>query len=102
MRGLARLAGATLRRVEISAPREVQALAVRTQSGQHEVWLANLTGEPRRAGLDPALAWGEFAMLDAESFVAAAETPTAMERLSKLRGGEIELDAYAVARIRNS
>ena len=99
MRGLARLAGAKLRGVEISAPREVQALAVRTPSGQDEVWLANLTGEPRRVSLEPAIAAGEFAMLDAESFVAAAEKPTAMERLTKLRGGEIELDAYAVARV---
>ena len=66
MRGLARLAGAKLRGVEISAPREVQALAVRTPSGQDEVWLANLTGEPRRVSLEPAIAAGEFAMLDAE------------------------------------
>jgi hypothetical protein len=102
MRGLARLAGSTLLRVESSAPREVQALAVRTLSGQSEVWIANLTGEPRRVGLEPAIASDEFAMLDAESFVASAQTPNMMDRLSKLRGGEIELDAYAVARIRGS
>jgi hypothetical protein len=103
MRGLARLGGATLRRVEISAPREMQALAVRTRSGQHEMWLANLTGEPRRVSLDPVIASGELAVLDAESFVAAAETPSMMDRMSKRgAGGEIELDAYAVARLRGA
>ncbi len=82
MRGLARLAGAKLRGVEISAPREVQALAVRTPSGQDEVWLANLTGEPRRVRLEPAIASGEFAMLDAEMLRGGGrDAEHAMERL---------------------
>ena len=44
---------------------------------------------------------GRLARLDAESFVAAAEHPDALDRLERpLPGDEFELDAYAVARLR--
>ena len=42
VRGLARLEGAPMRAVEISAPREIQAFAA-----GNELWLANLMGEPQ-------------------------------------------------------
>jgi hypothetical protein len=100
--GLARLKGGILRRVEISAPREIQALAVSAQD-REEIWLANLMGEARRVNLHTRSAAGSIACLDAGSFVAAAEHADALDRLAKpLAGSEIELDAYAVARLRLS
>ncbi len=93
--GLARLKGLPMRAVEISAPRELQAFAA-----GNELWLANLMGEPKRAALDAALTGG-LALLDAESFVAAMREPDALDRLEHpFAGAEVELDAYAVARLR--
>jgi D-apionolactonase len=99
LRGLARLKGCRLRRVNISAPREIQAIAATTESGE-EIWLANLTGNARRVNLHAGSTAGRISVLDAESFVAATKSPDALDRLAKpLKQFEIELDAYAVARI---
>ena len=66
------------------------------------MWLANLMGEPRRTKLDAAIS-GRLATLDAGSFVAAAERPDALDRLERpFAGDELELDAYAVARLRRA
>ena len=93
--GLARLKDKPMRAVEISAPREVQAFAV-----AEELWLANLMGEPRRVQWGAPLA-GRLARLDAESFVAAARDIDALDRIEHaFSGGTIELDAYAVVRLR--
>ena len=94
-RGLARLAGQPMRDIQISAPREVQAFA-----GADELWLANLMGEPRRVRFGAALA-GELARLDAESFAAAVRAPDALDRLAQpFRGEKVDLDAYALVRLR--
>ncbi|MFC7396885.1 hypothetical protein ACFQU1_06730 [Chelatococcus sp. GCM10030263] len=95
--GLTRLAGQPLRQVEISRPHEIQALAVESETGT-EIWLANLTGEPQRVALEGATA-GEIAVLDAARFTEAAGTPDILERRQPLSGA-VELDAYAVARVR--
>ena len=84
-----------MRALSVSAPREVQAFAA-----ANELWLANLMGEPRRIRLNVARS-GDLAALDAGSFVAAAERPDALDRLARpFTGDELELDAYAVARLR--
>jgi hypothetical protein len=96
-RGLARLRGAPMRAVQISAPREVQAFA-----GRDEIWLANLMGEPRRVKLGTPLS-GHVARLDADSFVAAAKDPDALDRGERrFSGDDIELDAYALVRLRSA
>ena len=96
LRGLARLRGAPMRALSVSAPREVQGFAA-----ANELWLANLTGEPRRGKLNGAR-WSGLATLDAESFLAAAGNPDALDRLERpFAGDEFELNAYAVARLRS-
>jgi hypothetical protein len=95
LRGLARLKGQPMRALDISAPREVQAFA----AGK-ELWLANLMGEPRRVRPSAPLPGG-LARLDAQSFEQAMRDVDALDRLERpFAGGEIELDAYAVARLR--
>jgi D-apionolactonase len=99
LRGLARLKGCRLRRVNISVPREIQAIAASRNTGE-EIWLANLMGEARRVSLHAGSAAGRISVLDADSFVTATKSPDALDRLVKpLKDFEIELDAYAVARI---
>jgi hypothetical protein len=96
VRGLARLHGAPMRAVEISSPREVQAFAA-----GNEVWIANLMGETRRVKMDAALS-GSIARLDAESFPSAAADGEALEHFEQpFSGDEIELDAYAIVRVRS-
>jgi hypothetical protein len=96
IRGLARLGGAPMRAVEISAPREIQAFAA-----GNELWLANLMGEPRRVKLDSPLS-GRLARLDAANFVAASRDPDALDQLEQsFQGDQIELDAHAIVRIRS-
>ena len=101
VRGLASLAGAVLLEVEISAPRNLQAIAVLTAQGRCEVWLANLTGDRQRVALEPNIASGRIAILDEDIFVAAAQSATAMDDTEKsMAAAEITLNPYAVARIR--
>ena len=95
-RGLARLGGAPMRALDISAPREIQGF-----SAANELWLGNLAGEPRRVKLGAATS-GRLARLDAESFVAATQGVDAFDHLERpFEGDEIELDAHAVARLRS-
>jgi hypothetical protein len=100
VRGLAALAGASLVEVAVSAPRNLQAIAVRSAAGACEIWLANLTGDVQRVAFEPTLASGRLAVLDEESFVAAAGSATALDDASQpWDGAEIALSPYAVARI---
>jgi len=95
VRGLSRLKDQPMRAVEISAPREMQAFAA-----ANELWLANLMAEPRRIRLGAELA-GRLARLDAETFVTASGEADALDRLEhSFKGDELELDAYAVVRLR--
>ena len=95
VRGLARLKNRPMRAIEISAPREVQAFAA-----ANELWLSNLMGEPRRVRLGAELA-GRLARLDVETFVTAARDADALDRLEQpFKGEEVELNSYAVVRLR--
>ena len=99
VKGLARLKGTSMLRTEISSPREVQAFAASSQRGE-EIWLANLTGESKRVALHPALSAGRVSYLDAGNFVALADFDDALDKLAKpYSGGDVELDAYSVARL---
>ena len=102
MRGVYAASGRTRHATEISAPREVQALAFETESGGLEVWLANLRGEERSIRLD-GLGGGsmQVAVLDEERFVAGAEDPDVLDGVERSASGDrLELPPYAVARCR--
>ena len=97
VRGLARLRGTPMRAVQIASPREVQVFAAGA-----EVWIANLMGETRRVKLETPLS-GSLARLDAESFPSTVGAADALEHLDRpFSGNEIELDAYAVVRLRSA
>jgi hypothetical protein len=97
VRGLARLAGAPLRAIEISAPDKVCGLAADTPRGV-ELWLANLTPTPQQISLPPEA--GSAAVLAAKRFVAATRDPKLLDHLEPAHDG-IELSAFAVARVRS-
>ena len=102
MRGMYAASGRPRRGAEVSAPREVQALAFETEAGGTELWIANLMGEERRIrldGLDGASM--RVAILDEESFVAGAGDPDALDGVERSASSDrIELRPYAVARCR--
>jgi hypothetical protein len=57
-------------------------------------------GDARRVSLHAGSMAGRISVLDADSFVTATKSPDALDRLAKpLNKFEIDLDAYAVARI---
>ena len=101
MRGMYDASGRARRATEVSAPREVQALAFETGAGL-ELWLANLMGEERRVRLEGlGGATMRVAMLDEGSFVAGAEDPDALDGAERPANGDrIDLRPYAVARCR--
>ena len=101
MRGVYAASGRARRATEVSVPREVQALAFETDRGL-ELWLANLMGEDRRIRLD-GLGDGTMrvAMLDEETFVAAAADPDALDSVERSASADgLELRPHAVARCR--
>ncbi len=98
LRGLAHLGHAPMREVTCSAPSRVQAIAVEREGGV-EVWLANLGGEEAACHLDNP--FGSVAILDEDSFIAAAANPDAIADLARPHDGRrIVLGPYAVARLR--
>ena len=101
MRGMYGASGRARRATEVSAPREVQALAFETGSGL-ELWVANLVGEERRVRLEGLGAAGmRVAVLDEESFVACAGDADALDGLERTASSDrFELRPYAVARCR--
>jgi hypothetical protein len=103
MRALYAASGGLCRASEISAPREVQALAFEAPDGL-QLWLANLLPEQRVVEVEGAdLAGGRLAMLDASTFEACARGPEGFERAETIyRGGDLTLAPYAVARLRLS
>lgn len=103
MRALYAASGAPYRVTEISAPRDVQAMAFETSDGI-ELWLANLLAEPQAAAVEGIdLAGARIAVLDASTFEAGASGPEGFERgESTYRGGHFTLAPFAVARFRLS
>jgi hypothetical protein len=98
LRGLGALRGGALRRTEVSAPRHVQALAVRSGDAT-TVWLANLTADLQRVTLD-GIGGGRIARLGTGSFMMAADDPDALTKPSETREqGLIELGPYEVVHI---
>ena len=102
MRGVYAASGRARRTTEVSVPREVQALAFETETGELELWLANLMGEERRVRLDGLGAdTMRVAILDEESFLACAADPDALDSVEQDGSAErIELRPYSVARCR--
>ena len=97
---LARLGGGALRSIELSNGEGLAAIAVDHDKGT-TLWLANLTAETRSVRLRDATSGGDIAVLDAERFEAAATDPDFIAAsASKMDGAVLELDAYAVARVR--
>jgi D-apionolactonase len=100
LRGLARLRGADLLDMEISAPREVQALAAKRKDGKVELWIANLTGDPVTVDIGRKWADGRAAFLDADRFPQAAGKPEFLDRVNiALATSKIELGPYAACRL---
>jgi hypothetical protein len=100
LRGLARLEGAELFDTAVSRPREVQALAAKRTDGRHELWLANLMGDPVTVDIGSKFKGGRAAILDGDRFVKAAARPEFLDKLNAAdAAARITLDAYAVARI---
>jgi hypothetical protein len=99
MRGVYAASGAPRRATEISAPREVQALAYEA-GGRLTVWLANLTGEPRTVVLQGAGGGARVARIAASGFAALAADRDALSGPGEPAGGNpIALGPYEVARL---
>jgi hypothetical protein len=96
--GLAPLAGARLRRTEVSPRGQVEALAVHDGT-KTVLWLANLTDAPVTIDL-PVGHGGSIVALDAEGFEKLTTTHDYLEVAGRpMSAGPLRLDAYAVARI---
>jgi hypothetical protein len=99
LRGFAQLAGKPLRALSISQTDKVAGLAVGADRGV-EIWLANLGPEAVEIDLDAQV--DRVAVLDAAGFTTAASDPAFMDTLAPLDGPALQLDAYAVVRIKTS
>ncbi|WEK50149.1 MAG: hypothetical protein P0Y66_21245 [Candidatus Kaistia colombiensis] len=98
LRGMARLAGKPL--LKVTTPDTIEAIAAETGDGV-ELWLANRTGEEQSVAL-PGVPRDLF-LLDADSFVAAAQDPNALDTLTKpFDDRTLVLTSYAVTRLRLS
>ena len=100
LRGLARLKGADLLDVTMSAPRDVQALAAKRADGKTELWIANLTGEEVTVDIGRKFVGGRAAFLDESHFIRAADRPERLDRANTaVTAPRIELAPYATCRI---
>lgn len=100
LRGLARLAGDDLLSLEISRPRDVQALAARRPDGKTELWLANLTGETVTIDIGAKFKGGRQMILDEHRFTQAADKAEFLDRSKgKIGSPRLKLDAYAICRV---
>ena len=90
-----------VRAAESSDARSVQALAVAGDNGL-TVWLSNLTGETQTVSMSGVPRGGKVAVLNAESFEGACGDPDWLNSagVSQLNASSLDLDAYAVAKIR--
>jgi D-apionolactonase len=96
LRGLARLSGQRMHTLEISRPTEVQGLCAEGKVGR-ELWLGNLTPQSVEVAL-PASA-RLVAVLDLDSFVAAASNPRFFDEVKPAAASRLTLGPYAVSRI---
>ncbi len=100
MRGVYAVSGAERLATQVSAPRDLQALAIQT-GGRAQLWLANLGDETRRVEIEGAdLEAAAVSVLDETSFEACATDPQGFDRSRrKASGSGLDLGPYAVARI---
>jgi len=100
-RGLYAASGADRLATQVSAARDVQALAYR-MSGRTTLWLANLTSTPRTVAVSGLSTGGPATLstLDESAFDACATDPDGFSGTGRaFQGDVVTLDAYAVARI---
>ncbi len=85
---------------EVSAPRDLQALAIQV-GNRVQLWLANLSGETQRVEIEGAdLEAAAVSVLDESSFEACAADPDGFDQSSrKASGSTVDLGPYAVARV---
>jgi D-apionolactonase len=101
IRGLAQAAGKPRLAAISSHPGGVQALAWR-DNGRTVLWLANLTGQEQSVAIAGSPAGkATMARLDLERFVTATSGPDGLAR-TEISGsvGPVDLDAYAVVRLK--
>jgi len=99
LRGLARLKGADLLDVTMSAPRDVQALAAKRADGKTELWIANLTGEEVTVDVGRKFTGGRAVFLDDSHFARAAQRPEFLDRVNtSLTAARIRLAPYGTCR----
>jgi hypothetical protein len=101
MDGLYAASGATRRATDVTAPREVQALAFEIASGI-ELWIASLVGETRQVLLEGVdISGARITSLDDASFAACMAGPEGFAGGEAVHGGGVlSLSPYAVARLR--
>jgi hypothetical protein len=99
MKGLAELREKPLIDLEISAPREIQAVATQRE-GAIELWVANLTKQPKDVELVPKLT-GSASILSANEFEQATQDLFVLDSSEhRLVEARLVLPPYAVARLR--
>lgn len=97
--GIAPLAGAVVRGVDCSEPSALAAIALDTCDGR-QVWLANLTPEPRVANLQGLGLTSVIERLDAETFTACCSGPDGFASTATVATpARLALGPYAVLRI---
>jgi len=98
-RALARLGGRKLLAAAPSDPGRILAVAARNDEGGFELLVANLTSEIQSVALPGQIS--AMKILDAEQFMEAAGAPSFLDDLVPASGTnlDIDLDAYAVARV---
>ncbi len=97
--GLARLAGAIVRRAEISDPGALAAVAVDAGS-RRELWLANLTAKKLPVRVDGVGPEATVETLDEETFTDCCAAPDALARTAVvLRTDALRLNPYGVVRV---
>ncbi len=100
IRGHTALAGGLVMAATSSAPRNVQALAVRTGTDLH-LWLTNLTGKSQEVRLEGVAPGTTFQLLDVASVEALADDPKRIgDKCRPMVGSSIVLPPYAVASFR--
>ncbi len=99
VKGLAALRGRPLINLDISKPREIQAIGAERDSGL-EIWVANLTDQTKNVEIAPTSA-GVLSLLSAAEFERATQDFSMMDSLERgFTDKALNLPPYAVARFR--